>query len=272
MNTLDGQSRCADGTRIVYQLHDRGAAAPRVVLVHSLAMDRRFWRPVADRLSHLASVLVYDCRGHGGSDKAAGAYTVELFAHDLAGLMDHVGWSSAIVAGASMGGCVGLAFAAAYPARVQGLGLFDTTACYGPEAPAQWAERAERALRGGLKDLVEFQTTRWFSDRFRGEHPEVVRHCVDVFLANDLPAYAQTCRMLGACDLRSRLGDIAAPTRIAVGEEDYATPVEMAEALHAGIRNSSLSVIERARHLTPLEVPERIIAELKFLLETAQAS
>ncbi|MDH4189287.1 MAG: hypothetical protein OEW21_03640, partial [Betaproteobacteria bacterium] len=77
---------------------------------------------------------------------------------------------------------------------------------------------------------------------------------------------------LGACDLRSRLGDIAAPTRIAVGEEDYATPVKMAEALHAGIRNSSLSVIERARHLTPLEVPERIIAELKFLLETAQAS
>jgi 3-oxoadipate enol-lactonase len=186
--------------------------------------------------------------------------------------MDHVGWPSAVVAGASMGGCVSLAFAAAYPERTKGLGLFDTTAWYGPEAPQQWAERADRALSAGLKDLVEFQTTRWFGDRFRQEHPDVVQHCVDVFLASDVEAYAETCRMLGACDVRAALPRIQTPTRIVVGEEDYATPIKMAEDLHAGLAGSSMTVLPKARHLTPLEVPRTIAAELEALLAKADTS
>ena len=34
---------------------------------------------------------------------------------DLVRLLDHVGWDSALLAGASMGGCVSLAFAGKYP-------------------------------------------------------------------------------------------------------------------------------------------------------------
>src|SRR5690348_5158890 len=104
----DGVARTRDGTRITYRLHDRGPQSRRAVLIHSLAMDREFWEPVAQRLD--ASVLLYDCRGHGASDKPAGPYTVSLFADDLADLLDHVGWPSALVAGASMGGCITLAF------------------------------------------------------------------------------------------------------------------------------------------------------------------
>ena len=37
--------------------------------------------------------------------------------------------------------------------------------------------------------------TRWFGDVFREQHKDVVQHCIDVFLANDLSAYAETCRM-----------------------------------------------------------------------------
>jgi 3-oxoadipate enol-lactonase len=80
-------------------------------------MDRTFWQPVAEMLAAERPVLTYDCRGHGQSDKPNGPFTVELFASDLADLLDHIGWRSAIVAGASMGGCISLAFAAAYPAR-----------------------------------------------------------------------------------------------------------------------------------------------------------
>src|SRR5579862_7267167 len=113
-----------DGTRLAATLYNRDSgAAPRVVLVHSLAMDRSFWRPVAERLAGVASVLTYDCRGHGASGKPAGPVGVARHADDLAELMDHLRWSSALVAGASMGGCISLAFAIAHPARVAALGL-----------------------------------------------------------------------------------------------------------------------------------------------------
>jgi len=202
---IDGVARARDGARIAYTLHRNESAAARVALVHSLAMDRRFWAPVAARLAETASVLVYDCRGHGVSDKPMGAYTVEGFADDLADLLDHIGWDSALVAGASMGGCVTLAFAAAYPQRTRALGLIDTTAWYGANAPAQWEERAAKALKDGLGALVAFQTTRWFTDAFRVAAPDTVQACVEIFLRNDPAAYAATCRMLGAADLRAAL-------------------------------------------------------------------
>ena len=266
----DSHARTRDGTDIAYSLMDAGANAPRIALVHSLAMERGFWQPVAARLAGAASVLTLDCRGHGASGKPAGPYTVELFADDLADLLDHVGWRAATVAGASMGGCVSLAFAARYPQRTAGLGLIDTTACY--DAMPAWIDRASKAKQQGLASLVEFQVTRWFGDKFRERNKEVVRNSVEVFLRNDVAAYAETCLMLGACDLRKALPGIKTPTAVIVGEEDYATPVKMAQDLHDGIGDSILTVLKGGRHLTPLEMPEPIAAELLRIARLGHAA
>jgi 3-oxoadipate enol-lactonase len=268
-NITDGHAVTRDGTRLGYTLYE-GQGEYRAVLIHSIAMDREFWRPVAERLAPHTSVLIYDCRGHGASDKPPGPYSVELFADDLADLLDHVGWTSAVVGGASMGGCVALAFAAAHPARTRALALIDTTAWYGAEAPRQWEERAEKAKCDGLGSLVEFQTTRWFGDKFRAANPAVVKSCVDTFLANDLAAYGESCRMLGTADMRAALPRLKMPTAIIVGEEDYATPLAMAQALHRGIAGSTLTVLPGARHLTPLEAPDRIATELRRLMDAAR--
>jgi 3-oxoadipate enol-lactonase len=255
-----------DGTRLAYRL-TKGNGSGRVVLIHSLAMDGSFWDRVAPLLKDHADVLVYDCRGHGQSDRPEGPYTVALFADDLADLLDRLGWRSAAVCGASMGGTVAIAFAAAYPDRVEALGLFDTTCWYGPEAPAQWAERAQKALDEGMNALVQFQKTRWFSDSFRDQHPDIVDRAVEVFLANDVRCYAETCRMLGAADKRDALKNFRMPCAILVGAEDYATPVEMARVLEAGIAGATLEVIENVRHLTPLEVPEAVARRIISLIK-----
>jgi len=266
---MSSAAKLRDGTRLVYDIHGRDDGRPRLVLIHSLGMDRSFWERVTAALARDAAVLAYDCRGHGASDKPGGPYTVELLARDLADLLDHVGWTSVLVAGASMGGCIALAFAAAYPARTAALGLIDTTAWYGAQAPAQWAERGARAATAGMSALVEFQTTRWFGDTFRARHPQVVKDCVDVFVRNDVPAYVETCRMLGAADLRAALPDMTMPTAVVVGEEDYATPVAMAQDMHRSIKGSTLTILAGARHLTPLEAPDRIADELRALMARA---
>lgn len=256
-----------DGTRIGYTILGNAAAQKRVALVHSLAMNREFWRPVAERLSGEAAVLIMDCRGHGASDKPPGPYTPELFADDLADVMDAISWRDAIVAGASMGGMVAIAFAQNHAARCTGLGLFDTTAWYGATAPEDWKERAGKALEEGLTALVSFQKTRWFSDAFRTANADIVERSIEIFLANEKQAYAQTCLMLGNADLRAGLGAMKMPLRIAVGEEDYATPPAMAQALSDAIPGAPQPlIIKGGRHLTPLETPDVIASELRVLL------
>ncbi|WP_233833702.1 alpha/beta fold hydrolase [Paraburkholderia sp. ZP32-5] len=257
-----------DGTRIGYNLYGRKENAVRVVLVHSLAMDRRFWTPVVERLMPRASVLAIDARGHGASDKPAGPYTVSLFARDVYDVMHALDFRHALIAGASMGGCVALEFAATY-AEAIAAGLIDTTAWYGETAPQDWDLRATKAEAGGLPPLVEFQTTRWFSDAFRAARPDVVQQCVDTFLRNDIAAFAATGRMLGAFDGRALMRDVTVPACVIVGEEDYAATPAMARALHAGIAGSTFTEIPAARHLTPLETPDIVARELHTLLDRA---
>src|SRR5258706_12720188 len=112
----DGPFNTSGGCPIASPLQPgRDPGAPRVVLIHSLALDRSIWDGVASRLAGDAEVLTYDCRGHGRSSRRAISFTPELFARDLAELLDHVRWPSALVAGCSMGGCVAQAFGGLYP-------------------------------------------------------------------------------------------------------------------------------------------------------------
>lgn len=260
-------AKAADGATIRYQLHGPDTAPDKLVLIHSLAMTGSFWQPVVDALGDRFQIITLDCRGHGASDKSAGPYSIEQFADDVATVVEHAGWQKTFVAGASMGGCVAIAFAGRHPDRLRGLGLIDTTAWYGETAPADWAGRAEKARAEGLEALVGFQQTRWFGDDFRAANPSIVEESVQVFLQNDIDAYVATCHMLGACDQRHVLPTLAVPAEVVVGSEDYATPVAMAEAMHAQIPDSALQVLDGKRHLTPLEVPQDIAAALTRLAE-----
>lgn len=249
-----GVVRTRDGIDLHYTLRPTAAtAAPKYALIHSLGLDRELWTPVAERLARSAHVLTYDCRGHGASARAAGPYTVEQFADDLADLLDGVGWSRAIVAGASMGGSIAQAFAAAYPTRVEALALADTTAWYGPEAAKNWDTRARQAEDQGLASLVEFQFSRWFAEAFIKAEPALMARLKTVFLANDVASYAASCRLLGTFDLRERTQGIRVPTAVIVGEEDYATPPEMARWIHEAVPGSTLAILPATRHLSPLE-------------------
>ena len=264
--TETGAVRTADGVTLAWSRRPGRPGAPRLALAHSLAQDMAFWDGVAEALGDGADILTYDCRGHGRSARGEGPYALDTFADDLAAVMDGIGWPDAVVAGCSMGGCVAQAFGARHGARARGLVLIDTTAWYGPDAPRAWRERVATARQKGLAALADFQATRWFGDRFRAEHPEALRERMAAFLATDLDGYAWSCGMLGDADLRPLLPRLTMPVAVAVGEEDYATTVAMAEALRDAIPGATLTVLPGARHLTPVERPAEVAAVIRGVL------
>lgn len=262
---IEARARANDGCQLFYRVHPQPGRA-RLVLIHSLALDTSVWETVVGDLAPEFEILVYDCRGHGRSDRVSGPYTTRLFADDLASILDHAGWTAATIAGCSMGGCVTQAFAAAYPERAQALGLIDTTAWYGPTAPADWGGRASKAAESGFRGMIAFQVTRWFSDHFRVAHPEIVDATSQVFLGNDLACYQASCAMMGQLDFRASLASFRMPVSIIVGEEDYATPFAMSQVLHDAIPGSDLHVIRGGRHITPVQCPNEIAVHLRELV------
>ena len=262
-----------DGLSIAYTRHavaPPDASRPRIALIHSLALDQSIWDGVVPLLTQHADVLTYDCRGHGRSGRPNMKFTPELFAADLARLLDHVNWPRVTLAGCSMGGCVAQAFAGVYPDRVQALALIDTTAWYGPTARKDWRERAATAATKGFQALSAFQATRWVSDAFREAHPQLIRAHLDVFLANDIDCYTATCEMLGDADLRHYQSSLRMPTSVIVGEQDYATPVAMSEQIKKALPDATLSVSPNVRRLTPIECPAAIAEKILALIERAR--
>ncbi|MGV6874047.1 alpha/beta fold hydrolase [Pseudochelatococcus sp. B33] len=258
--------------RLHHTLYPSGqAAAGKLLLLHPLASNGTFWNRMIEKLPGHVDVLTVDLRGHGQSPRVSGHWLAESHADDLKDILDHVGWSKTVIAGASMGGCVALSFVDRYPERVSGLGLIDTTAWYGDGAPERWRERALRARRGGMAALSEFQLDRWFSEEFRQSGNPVVAEMLDIFLANDVPSYESACRLLGEFDGRRALGAIDCPTTVIVGENDYATPPEMSRQIAAAIPGARLVILPKVRHFTPLEVPEEIAACLLPLVKTQTA-
>ena len=254
----------ADGQAIAYAIMQGAPGAPQVALIHSLALDRNFWGAVADAAAGSLEFLAIDCRGHGMS-AARGPFTTELMADDLAAVLDHAGWTRPIIAGASMGGSVALTFAARHPSRTAGLLAVDTTAWYGPSASADWARRAYIARTTGMAALLPFQRARWLSEAFLASHPEVQQAQEAIFLRMDVEAYAAACTMLGELDLRGQLASIVALTLVLVGEEDGATPLAMAQQIADHIAGAKLRILHGARHLTPLERSDEVVAAIQTL-------
>jgi len=109
---------------------------PAVVLIHGWGCNRSTWRLQVPALTGRHRLLLLDLPGFGASAKPAVAYTPELFAAAVAGVMDAAGVERAVLAGHSMGFAVAREAARRYPGRVLALASVDGVLERGPEEPA----------------------------------------------------------------------------------------------------------------------------------------
>ena len=246
----------------VLQKPQQEGIAP-ILFVHALALDGNMWQGVADALASyhlpfLGGMYAIDCRGHGKSNGTEAAFTTKQFANDLLAVLKGIGVPRAHIVGCSMGGTVTLAFAGHYPEAAASITVIDATAWYGLEAQSNWESRGQAALTKGMASLIEFQRARWFSPEFLEQQPMFVQEALNIFMANHVEHYANSCRMLGQADEREILKNYHGPAMVIVGEDDYATPLAMSQEIAAYIAGAKLTVIPHTRHFTPLEAPDQV--------------
>ena len=105
---------------------DRGLTP--ALIVHGLSYSSYDWLPVGEALGAEREVILMDMRGFGDSDWSAEKdYSVPSMALDILAVLDHAGWSRAILMGHSMGGRSTTYVAAKHPERVAALALIDYT-------------------------------------------------------------------------------------------------------------------------------------------------
>lgn len=119
--------RRPDGVRIAYRVSPaRIPSGPPIVLLHGLASNLTRWSEFIEQTSLVREhdLIRLDLRGHGDSP-TRGPIKLELWADDLAALLDQEGHSKALLVGHSLGAQLALHFAGRHPQRAAGLVLID---------------------------------------------------------------------------------------------------------------------------------------------------
>lgn len=152
-----------NGVELAYELAGTG---PRLVWCHGLASCRDGDRDVIDAFAEHFTVLSYDARGHGRSAPVydVGALTYPHLADDLIGMLAHVGWDGAILAGASMGAATIGRVACVRPGLVHAVVAIRPGAA-GPDGAAPpwlqmlFAGGAHAIRSGGIDGAIRFLMT-----------------------------------------------------------------------------------------------------------------
>lgn len=223
---------------------------------------------VTEDMAKHFTLIDFDLRGYGFSERPLQRYSMEVWADDCAVLLGAVGAERAHVHGTSMGGMVAIKLAAKYPEAVDGL-VIDCAAAksdFTCRARFEIWKALARAYGMGSRPLaLELATqaaSRAFLDTARG--PEIVEVIQGVLERNcSVEVFCAACDAMIEMDLTGDLAKITAPTLVMDGDLDILTPLDQGpqgagnRAIAERIPNAELYVIEGVGHTNLMEAPER---------------
>jgi 3-oxoadipate enol-lactonase len=111
---------------------------------------------------------------------------------------------------------------------------------------------------------------RWFSEDFRRRHVADVRGYANMVVRTAADGYVGTCCALRDTDLTHAAASIDKPTLVLCGEQDIATPPEMARRLASIVPNARLSLIPQAAHISCVEQPAVMATRIMQFLREVQ--
>ena len=240
----------ANGITMNYE--QQGAGEP-LVLIPFLAADNACYAfQVADYAKHFTCISV-DPRGAGETDKPAGTYSMELFADDIAALMQAIGLQRAHVSGLSLGAATGLWVAAKYPELVKSLSLHSGWTKTDPflKTVVEGWQSIAKGL-GSVTEMVVQGIFPWcFTPELYAAKPDYIDQLAAFVRSRPkqpFDAFIQQSNAVIAHDAAAQLGRIKAPTQVTFGRHDMVTSTRFADAMKNGIKESELLVFETCAH------------------------
>ena len=270
------------GCDLYYEAQGEGEV---IILLPGLGHDHTYYAKTAPLLATVGKTVAPDPRGLGLSKSAATRYSVEEWAQDVAGLIEHLGAERAHLVGSSLGACVALQVALDFPARVASLCLVAGFAELDRSLELNFRMRIEVIEQLGLGDVLASHIAMWTLGRTfinTDEGKAAVDRLFASVRRNSPGRYIAFIRSIldfgrlephqaGQPKITARLGEVRVPTCVIVGGEDILTPVSHAKLMADAIEGAELHVIPGCGHITFTERPEETAALIHAFLRKVTA-
>lgn len=276
-----------DGVRLYWRAIGDG---PAIVCCNGVGVSTFFWKYLVDHYASRHTVVLWDYRAHGRSDKvrdlATADMSIERHARDLDAVLDAVGVGPAILVGHSMGCQVIFEAYRRRPERVRALIPMLGTAGRALEtffdysgSPAIFQRLSRIVDRWGdlthlvVRPLMESPLAWFVAWRFHLVDPvytrredllPYLRHLASL----DLRVFLHSVLACQAHDAWETLPRIGVPTLVIAAERDTFTPVWLSRKMAGMIPGGEILVLAEGSHAALIEQPETIHHRIdRFLRE-----
>ncbi|WP_162606515.1 alpha/beta fold hydrolase [Jiangella asiatica] len=252
---------------------DRGAGHA-LILLHGGTLDKRMWDGQVGQFVRAGyRVIRYDARGHGQSTTPKDDFAAY---EDLGELLAGLDITRASLVGLSYGARTAVDFALTHPDVVEMMVLASPGVSgmrfSDPAILALLREQAEAARAMDAERYVECFLRAWVDGPLRRKEqvdPEVRRRCqrmaLDVIVNHS--AASGTLLEVGAMD---RLGELAAPLLVLVGDLDSSDIHSVAGRIEADAQFTASAVVPGTGHTMAMEQPAAFNAAVLTFLERAR--
>ena len=254
-----------DGLRLVGK---RTGSGPGVLFVHANGFCKELWNPIVEELSGVTAIAV-DQRGHGGSQ--VGPPPFDWW--DLG--RDSVTWGALLPTprvgvGHSSGGAALAMAEILQPGTWDHLVLVEPIILPGPFRRAETHSLVEGALRRRTRFDSREQTRSSYAGR--GPFASWTDRALDLYVEHgfrddpdgsralvcDPEIEAEFYRMASAHGAWDRLGEIACPVTLVIGEHSDSHPPQSAFVLAGRFRDCATVTVPGAGHFVPMEKPDEV--------------
>ncbi|WP_230460397.1 alpha/beta fold hydrolase [Sansalvadorimonas verongulae] len=243
-----------------------------ILMVHGFGADKDSWVRLAIELKDTYHLIAVDLAGHGESSLYKNnkgeelGFLITSQAARLNALLDKLKIKKVHLMGNSMGGAIGLAFAALYPQRLQSLVLLDNA---GIESPRE--SEFFKLLDKGENPLIARKPGDYFEllDFVMSEKPFIPwpvsavmeRKAIARVDLND-KVFADLMKSqaeMGEADfVNSMLTTIKTPSLIIWGEEDRVLDVSCVKVMETYMPNAKSVILPGIGHVPMVEAPEQV--------------
>ncbi|MCM3630943.1 alpha/beta hydrolase [Paenibacillus glycanilyticus] len=244
---------------------------PVVALLHGYCGSSAYWEQVIEPLSAAARIIALDLRGHGRSSGETGpeeTNAMELYADDLAAMLDQLKINKACVLGHSLGGYITLAFAERYEEKLSAFGLVHSTPLPDSEAAKENRDNAVAAIKkDGVAAFVEGLVPKLYSPDNKVAMPDRVERSIAIGKGTSAAGAIGAAKgMKIRPDRTEVLKKASLPVLLLAGEHDQIIPAERTFAVEGP--NVTRELLAEAGHMGMTERPgpfaEALLRFIKF--------
>lgn len=250
---------------VSYRIAGQG---PALYLVHGIGARKTTWDQLIDGLKDRFTCISYDLRGHGDSPVPPTPYSLDDLVDDLEALRRKLGHDQIHVAGHSLGGMIGPAYARAYPERCLSVGLLSTAAGRSEDDCAKLKAVGEAMEQNGIAETLGTFVARWFTDAFIEAHPDKIEARLQQ--VNDTPAdvFLSVFWIYATTEMAPWLHQLKCPCLVLTGEYDGGCNPRLNRFMQQQLPGSRLVILEGLKHALMIEASDRVLPHLReFLLQ-----